>query len=80
MWDVLSADFDPSVSPQQCSRNVTDYAGPGSVVVFHDNYKAEENLRYALPSVLAHFSEQGYQFAAVRPGLLSTCDLIARTA
>jgi len=80
MWDVLSADFDPSVSPLQCSRNVIDCAGPGSVIVFHDNYKAEENLRYALPSVLAHFSEQGYRFEAVRPELLSTYNLTARTA
>jgi peptidoglycan/xylan/chitin deacetylase (PgdA/CDA1 family) len=80
MWDVLSADFDPSVSPLQCSRNVLDSAGPGSVVVFHDNYKAEENLRYALPRVLAHFSEQGYRFEAIRPELLSTCSLTARTA
>ena len=63
MWDVLSGDFDPALSPEQCLANVVTNAEPGSIVVFHDSLKAEENLRYALPRVLAHFAERGYRFA-----------------
>ena len=77
MWDVLSGDFDPHLSPERCLRNVTDNAGPGSIVVFHDSLKAEEKLRYALPRVLEYFSERGYRFAgleehfqSLQPGLL----------
>lgn len=66
MWDVLSADFDPAVSPQQCLENVLDRSGPGSIVVFHDSLKAWPRLEYALPRVLEHFSERGYQFRPLR--------------
>lgn len=62
MWDVLSGDFDASLSPEQCLANVTNNAGPGSIVVFHDSIKAGERLRYALPRVLEHFSKLGYRF------------------
>ncbi len=65
MWDVLSGDFDPSLSPRQCFENVVNHAGPGSIVVFHDSLKARERLEYALPKVLEHFSAQGYRFEAL---------------
>ena len=65
MWDVLSGDFDPHLAPEQCLRNVTANAGPGSIVVFHDSIKAEENLRFALPRVLEHFAARGYRFEAL---------------
>ncbi|WP_121354173.1 polysaccharide deacetylase family protein [Flavisolibacter nicotianae] len=62
MWDVLSADFDRTVSPEQCAAIVVKHAGPGSLVVFHDSEKAFPNLRYALPQVLDYFSKKGYLF------------------
>ena len=62
MWDVLSGDFDPKISAEQCLANVTDNAEPGSIIVFHDSLKAEDKLRTVLPQVLEHFSRQGYQF------------------
>jgi len=62
MWDVLSADFDPAVRPQQCLNYVLERSEPGSIVVFHDSLKAWPRLEYALPRVLEHFSEQGYRF------------------
>lgn len=65
MWDVLSGDFDQKVSPEQCLRNVTDNAGPGSIVVFHDNIKAFDRLKHALPGALAFFADQGYSFEAL---------------
>ena len=71
MWDVLSGDFDPHLSPEDCLRNVVRNAQPGSIVVFHDSLKAQEKLEFALPQVLAHFRELGYNFAALTPELLS---------
>ena len=65
MWDVLSGDFDPAISPQQCFKNVANHAEPGSIVVFHDSLKARERLEYALPKVLEHFSALGYRFEAL---------------
>lgn len=60
MWDVLSADFDHTISEEQCLQNVLDNIEVGSIVVFHDSLKAEKKLRYALPKVLDYISEKGW--------------------
>ncbi len=65
MWDVLSGDFDQSMAPQTCLRKTIQYTEPGSIVVFHDSWKAWPNMRYALPRMLSHFSERGYRFQAL---------------
>ena len=65
MWDVLSADFDRSLTGERCAKNVIRYAQPGSIVVFHDSEKAFDRLRRALPAVLEHFSGLGYRFEAI---------------
>jgi len=65
MWDVLSGDFDASLTPDRCFKNVTDNAGPGSIVVFHDSLKAQERLTYVLPKVLDYFSERGFRFESL---------------
>ena len=58
MWDVLSADFDPEISTEKCLQNVIRNIRPGSIVVFHDSLKAEKNLRYVVPKVLAYCSDK----------------------
>jgi peptidoglycan-N-acetylglucosamine deacetylase len=65
MWHILSGDFDEKLSPQKCAENVISYAGPGSVIVFHDSKKAWERMSYALPIVVKHFSEEGFTFKAI---------------
>jgi peptidoglycan-N-acetylglucosamine deacetylase len=72
MWDVLSMDYDKSVSPEQCLKNVITHAKPGSIVVFHDSKKAWENLKYALPKALEYFSALGYSFAPIKQEQLSS--------
>ena len=66
-WDVISYDYE-KIPEQECLKNVMDHTRNGSIVLFHDNKKAEKNLKYALPVFLKHFSEQGYEFR----GLAST--------
>jgi peptidoglycan/xylan/chitin deacetylase (PgdA/CDA1 family) len=65
LWDVLSRDFDRGISPEQCAANVIKSAKNGSVIVFHDNYKASANLRFALPSVLEHYTALGFRFESL---------------
>ena len=65
MWDVISRDYDQDVSAEQCLRSVIDSARVGSVVLFHDNYKAEKSLKYVLPRVIAHYSGLGYSFQSM---------------
>lgn len=65
MWDVLSGDFDTSLTGRACVANVLDNVRAGSIVVFHDSLKAEPNLRYALPRVLKSLSREGFRFEAL---------------
>lgn len=65
MWDVLSGDFDPKISPEKCLQNVLDNVNPGSIILFHDSLKAEERMRYALPKVLEKLTGEGWKFEAV---------------
>jgi peptidoglycan-N-acetylglucosamine deacetylase len=62
MWDVLSADFDESLLPQQCMEYVIMNARPGSIIIFHDSEKAWPRLRFSLPGVLQYFKEKGFRF------------------
>lgn len=66
MWDVLSADFDPNISPEKCWKNVASNLTSGSIIVFHDSQKAFANLEYVLPRTLALIKEKGYQTAVIR--------------
>lgn len=61
MWDVVSADFDQSITPSACLENVLKNVEPGSIIVFHDSVKAFKNLEYALPRTLEFLSENGYR-------------------
>ena len=65
MWDVLSADFDTSISPEQCLQNVIANLTSGSIVVFHDSVKAFKNLEYVLPRTLDFIKQQGYKCEAI---------------
>ena len=62
MWDVLSADFDTSISKEKCLENVLENAMPGSIIVFHDSVKAFPNLEYTLPKALKYWSAKGFVF------------------
>ena len=65
MWDVLSFDWDHTIEKENCLENVLAKTSRGSIIVFHDSVKASKNMQYALPKVLAHFSEKGYCFKAL---------------
>lgn len=60
MWDVISYDYDSTVSEEKCLENVLKNIQPGSVIVFHDSLKAENNLRYVLPKVLEIIVKKGW--------------------
>ena len=62
MWDVLSADYDTSISPEKCLENVLKNVTSGSIIVFHDSVKAFPNLEYTLPKALKYWQEKGFVF------------------
>jgi peptidoglycan/xylan/chitin deacetylase (PgdA/CDA1 family) len=62
MWDVLSADFDTSISKEKCLDNVIKNTKSGSIIVFHDSVKAFANLEYSLPKALKYWAAKGFIF------------------
>ena len=60
MWDVLSADFDASISPEKCLHNVIRNTQPGSIIVFHDSEKSHKNLVFTLPKFLTFLKQNNY--------------------
>ena len=65
MWDVLSADFDTTISKEKCLDNVLTHVKPGSIIVFHDSVKAFKNLEYVLPKTLAFLKENDFNCAVL---------------
>lgn len=66
MWDVLSGDFDTSLSPGSCLEQVLFNYRSGSIIVFHDSEKARPRLEYALPRVLAYFARKKIRMEGLR--------------
>ncbi len=62
MWNVLSLDWDNSVTKEKCLENVINKTSNGSIIVFHDSVKASKNMKYALPKVLDYFTKKGFCF------------------
>jgi peptidoglycan/xylan/chitin deacetylase (PgdA/CDA1 family) len=62
MWSVLTKDYSSSISKEKCLKNTIRRTTSGSIVLFHDSLKAQENLYYTLPRFLYHFSKLGYRF------------------
>jgi peptidoglycan/xylan/chitin deacetylase (PgdA/CDA1 family) len=66
MWDILSADFDQTITPEKCLENVMQHVKSGSIIVFHDSVKAYKNLKYTLPKALQILKERGFEFSTIQ--------------
>ncbi len=60
MWDVLSKDYDRSLSATDVFNNIRNNVRSGSVIVFHDSIKAEKNMKYAFPKTMELLTKSGY--------------------
>lgn len=64
-WDVLTYDYDKFTTAKKCLDNSIKYTRNGSIIVFHDNIKAQKNLKFALPQYIEHFLKLNYKFATL---------------
>lgn len=62
MWDVVTRDYSPHMTPNGVFNVVRKYTRNGSIIVFHDSLKAETNMKEALPRAIEWLLEQGYEF------------------
>lgn len=61
-FDVLTRDYDSSLSGNQVLNNVKRYTRDGSIIVFHDSLRSQNNIEYALPKAIEWLLAEGYQF------------------
>jgi peptidoglycan-N-acetylglucosamine deacetylase len=64
-WDVLSGDFDSTISAEKCLDNVLKNVRNGSVVVMHDSIKAFEKVKFVLPEVLENLKQKDFEFERI---------------
>ena len=62
LWDVITRDYDQSLSEEKVFDIAKKYTRNGSIVVFHDSLKAEKNMKYAFPKAVKYWLENGYTF------------------
>ena len=62
LWDVITRDYNPNLAPEKILVIAKKYTRNGSIIVFHDSLKAQENMRYAFPLAVKYFQEQGFVF------------------
>lgn len=61
-WSVISYDWDKTLTPDDCLKNVIKNSGDGSIIVFHDSEKAVGNMIPTLRKVLQYYSNKGFSF------------------
>jgi len=65
MWDVLSKDYDASISAEKCYENVIQNVSSGSIIVFHDSHKAKENVLNSLEKTIETLKRKGFKFEKI---------------
>lgn len=61
-WDLITRDYNKKLRGDQVLNIVKQHARNGSIIVFHDSLKAEQNMKYALPRSLAYLKSEGFSF------------------
>ena len=65
MWDVVSGDFDMSLSAEKVIENVVKNARNGSVIVLHDNDKFKDLTLGSLGFIIKQLKVKGFKFEAI---------------
>lgn len=65
MWTVLSADYEKTLSKEDCAKRALDNICPGAIYLFHDSEKAEVNMMHALSALLKEGTSQGFTFKKI---------------
>ena len=64
-WDILTKDYDASVTPEQMLRLIQRDTRPGSIINFHDSVKSNERMLTVLPQAIEWLQKEGYVLAAL---------------
>ena len=65
-WDILTRDYDASVTPEQMLRLIQRDTRPGSIINFHDSVKSNERTLAVLPKAIEWLQAQGYELGKLK--------------
>ena len=60
-WDILTRDYDASVTPEHMLALIKNETRPGSIINFHDSLKSNERMLAVLPQAIEWLLAQGYE-------------------
>jgi len=66
MWSGLTYDFNQNITPQKCLHKAIKNTYNGSIIVFHDNIKSQQNMLFALPQYLTYCLNNGFEFRTIQ--------------
>lgn len=61
MWSNITGDYKQNISAENCYKNSIKSLQNGDIIVFHDSYKAFENLKKTLPKTLENLQKRGFK-------------------
>ena len=59
-WDILTRDYDASVTPEAMLRQIQRETRLGSIINFHDSLKSNERMLEVLPKAIEWLQAQGF--------------------
>jgi peptidoglycan/xylan/chitin deacetylase (PgdA/CDA1 family) len=65
LWSIIPGDWEQALDAQKCLENVLFNLKPGDIVVLHDSEKAEQNMTYVLPRLLAFCKDKGWAVKSI---------------
>ncbi len=60
-WDILTRDYNASVTPEQMLHKIQMQVRPGSIINFHDSLKSNERMLAVLPQAIEWLQKEGYE-------------------
>ena len=57
--------YDFKLEKEAFDKEIIKKTKKGSIIVFHENSKSFDKLKYVLPKILKYFSKKGYRFNTI---------------
>ena len=63
MWSIITGDFHKSLHAENCLDRSLKMTNNGTVIVFHDSIKSEQNIKAILPRYIENALKAGFAFS-----------------
>lgn len=63
MWSIITGDFDKTLDAENCLTKSLKMSDNGTIIVFHDSVKSEQNIKTILPRYIENALKAGFTFS-----------------